>query len=286
MTDPLKSRRLSGLSRASWKRRVQVAVARRARTRGNRSLAWRLLVPLVFLLGGALFITSAINADGTDLRAGNYADLGSLLEQQKDETDAARAEVAELSEQVNALSEQVGNTKVQQVQERVKALRQPAGLVPVRGPGLSVTLDDAPDDVALAGEPEEANKYVVHQQDIQAVVNALWAGGAEAMTIQDQRVISTTGIKCVGNTVRLHGVPYAPPYVITAVGDPDAMLTSMNESTYIDIYLQYVESEKYQLGFEVEAHTEVELPGYTGTTDLKFARPAGESEDLPDDNDV
>ena len=52
----------------------------------------------------------------------------------------------------------------------------------------------------------------MHQQDIQAVVNALWAGGAEAMTIQGQRVISTTGIKCVGNTVVLHGVPYSPPY--------------------------------------------------------------------------
>ena len=51
------------------------------------------------------------------------------------------------------------------------------------------------------------------------MVNALWSGGAEAMTIQGQRVISTTGIKCVGNTVLLHGVPYSPPYVITAVGD-------------------------------------------------------------------
>ena len=55
------------------------------------------------------------------------------------------------------------------------------------------------------------------------MVNALWSGGAEAMTLQKQRVISTTGIKCVGNTVVLHGVPYAPPYEITAIGDLDAL---------------------------------------------------------------
>ncbi len=62
----------------------------------------------------------------------------------------------------------------------------------------------------------------MHQQDIQAYVNALWAGGAEAITLQGQRLISTTGIKCVGNTVVLDGVPYSPPYVIEAIGDVGA----------------------------------------------------------------
>jgi uncharacterized protein YlxW (UPF0749 family) len=81
-----------------------------------------------------------------------------------------------------------------------------------------VILDDAPASVAANGI--EPDLLVVHQQDIQAVVNALWSGGAEAMTIQEQRVISTTAVKCVGNTVVLHGIPYAPPYRIRAIGDP------------------------------------------------------------------
>ncbi len=265
---------------------MQAALALRARTRGNRSMGWRLLAPLVFLLAGALFITSGVNADGTDLRAGRYADLGSLLSQQKAETDQRRAEARRLTEEVNRLSAQVGDTSAQEEQAKAEALRAPAGLVPVKGPGLTITLDDAPEEVAEAAEDGDANKFVVHQQDIQAVVNALWAGGAEAMTLQDQRVISTTGIKCIGNTVRLHGVPYAPPYVITAVGDPDAMLTSMNESPYIEIYMQYVESPEFQLGFEVEAHSEVELPGYEGSLELGYARPAGADASLPDDSDV
>ena len=92
------------------------------------------------------------------------------------------------------------------------------GLTPVTGPSVTVTLDDAPESVT--GEGVDQDLLVVHQQDIQAVANELWRGGAEAMTIQGQRVIATTGIKCVGNTVVLHGIPYAPPYRISAIGDP------------------------------------------------------------------
>ena len=91
------------------------------------------------------------------------------------------------------------------------------GLTAVIGPAVTVTLDDAPSSVAANGI--EPDLLVVHQQDIQAVVNALWSGGAEAMTIQGQRVISTTAVKCVGNTVVLHGIPYSPPYDVVAIGD-------------------------------------------------------------------
>ena len=116
------------------------------------------------------------------------------------------------------------------------------------------------------------------------MVNALWAGGAEAMTIQGQRVISTTGIKCVGNTVVLHDVPYSPPYIITAVGNRDEMLTSVNLNPYIEIYLQYV--ERYQLGWAVDVHTEVALPAYNGSLDLAYARPAGNTPGQPADSDI
>jgi uncharacterized protein YlxW (UPF0749 family) len=104
------------------------------------------------------------------------------------------------------------------------------------------------------------------------VVNALWAGGAEAMTIQDQRVISTTGIKCVGNVVILHGVPYSPPYRISAIGPTDQMLTSVTTSPYIQLYLQVVRSS--QLGWDVAVSPSLDMPGYTGTTELEYARPA------------
>ena len=107
--------------------------------------------------------------------------------------------------------------------DKVAELESPTGLTALEGPGLRVTLTDAPKSVDPGGE--DPNLLVVHQQDIQAFVNALWAGGAEAIALQGQRLISTTGIKCVGNTVLLDGVPYSPPYVIEAIGDT----ASMNE---------------------------------------------------------
>lgn len=273
----------STVYRHSWRRRVLTAWARRSRTRRNRSWTWRLLVPLVFVLAGALFITSGVNADGTDLRAGRYTDLGSLLRHQKEETDSQRAQASALAAEVTRLSAQVKDDSVQQVTAAADELRMPAGLTAVHGPAIKVTLTDAPDDV-IASADTNVNDLLVHQQDIQAVANALWAGGAEAMTIQDQRIISTTGIKCVGNTVRLHGVPYSPPYVIVAVGDPNAMLTSLDDSAYLDIYRQYV--EKWQLGYEVEALADVTVPGYQGSLELDYARPAGVSANEPQDSDL
>jgi uncharacterized protein YlxW (UPF0749 family) len=84
-------------------------------------------------------------------------------------------------------------------------------------------------------------------------------------------VVSTTGIKCVGNTVILHGVPYSPPYVVRAVGDPATLQQSLDASRYIRAYLEAVEA--YQLGWGVRSERRVTAPAYTGPLDLSHARP-------------
>ena len=100
----------------------------------------------------------------------------------------------------------------------------------------------------------------------------MWAGGAEAMTLQGQRVVSTTGIKCVGNTVLLHGVTYSPPYVVSAVGDVDGMRESVESSPYIQAYLTAV--AKWRLGWDVASEDSITAPAYDGTTDMRYARVA------------
>src|SRR5699024_8063114 len=99
-----------------------------------------------------------------------------------------------------------------------------AGLGPLTGPGLTVTLTDATRDAAgdypAGARPDD---LVVHQQDVQAVLNALWAGGADAIQVQDQRVTTTSAPLCIGNTLLLGGRTYSPPYVIKAIGPVDAM---------------------------------------------------------------
>ena len=267
--------------RATLRQRLAAAYDRRLETYRHRSLAWRLLVLVAFVVAGALFVTSAVNSDGTDLRAGRYGDLGSLVREHKEEADSLQARLNLLADEVDTLAAQVDSGAVADLRAEIDDLEQPAGLKPVHGPGVSVTLDDAPEEVIDSTEAGP-NDLVVHQQDIQAVVNALWAGGAEAMTIQGQRVISTTGIKCVGNTVVLHDIPYSPPYVITSVGDSEAMLTSIGTNRYIRIYREYVAA--YQLGWEVDTDPDVALPGYDGPLDLGYARPAGGTDGDPRDS--
>ncbi|HET7349716.1 MAG TPA: DUF881 domain-containing protein [Marmoricola sp.] len=257
-------------------------------SRGLRLDGWRLVTLAVFVVAGALFITSAITSGGLDLRASSVTDLDTVVRQERARTDALQERVAALNDEVSRLGESVDDAGVTELQAQVEALRGPAGFEAVHGPAVTVVLEDAPEqDIAAAVESGQITRddLVVHQQDIQAVVNALWLGGAEAMTLQDQRVISTTGIKCVGNTVVLHGVPYAPPYEITAIGDVSALLQALEESEYIAGYRTYVEA--YDLGYEVTVQDDVEMPAYQGSNELRYAdevtsRGTGEADDLSD----
>jgi uncharacterized protein YlxW (UPF0749 family) len=229
---------------------------------------WGLLTPLAFTGAGVLMVTSAVNADGIDLRPTTYSDLADLAQQETTRVQRLQEDVAELNAQIDGLSEGLDNTDVDELQEEIDALAMPAGLVAVEGPGLTVTLDDAPREMREAAG-DDASNAIVHQQDIQAVANAMWAGGAEAMTIQGQRVVSTTGIKCVGNTVLLHGVTYSPPYVISAIGDVGAMRSRLDASPYLAAYLEAV--EEYRLGWDIEEE-QVEAPAFTGSTEMRYAR--------------
>ena len=87
-----------------------------------------------------------------------------------------------------------------------------------------MTLNDAQRDAEgrFPGDAS-ADDLVVHQQDIEAVLNAMWSAGAEAIQMQDQRIIATSAPLCVGNTLLLNGRTYSPPYVVTAIGDASAM---------------------------------------------------------------
>lgn len=232
---------------------------------------WRVGTPLMVLLSGSLFAVSAVNSEGTDLRAGRYTDLASLVQAEAEAYEELRARVEDLTGQVNDLSAQVGSRDVQRVQERVEELRDPSGLTPREGEGVRIVLSDSP---LQAEDTTQPLKFlIVHQQDIQAVVNAMWRGGASAVTVQGQRIVSTTGIKCEANSVTLQGVPYPQPYVIEAVGDPDVLAASVYGDPYLSFYRQQSLAEDIAIGWEMTAQEEVEAPAYDGLLDLSYAEP-------------
>ena len=160
--------------------------------RSGRSWAWRIGTPLVALLSGSLLAVSAANSDGTDLRPGRYTDLAGLVEGEAADYRGVEDRFNALTEEVDRLGAGVSDLGVNRARGEVAELRDPAGLTPRQGPGLRITMADAPSELVdeaiernRDAEPEDRislNRYVVHQQDIQAVVNALWTGGASAFS--------------------------------------------------------------------------------------------------------
>ncbi|CAN5482706.1 DUF881 domain-containing protein [soil metagenome] len=252
---------------------VDDATSRAPRTR----LVWRVATPLVVLLSGGLFAVSAANSDGTDLRPGRYTDLASLVQNESNSYESLQTRAGTLKSEVDDLTAAVADKKVRRLQRKADKLRAAASVEPASGAGLTVVLSDAPLDkleAVLAGpDADQYRRFVVHQQDIQAVVNALWAGGSTAVTIQGQRVVTTTGIRCTGSAVQLQGLPYPAPYTIQAVGDPAALISAMQASSGVQGFREDAEDPMYDLGFSVDVEDQVDAPAYTGLLDISYAKP-------------
>jgi uncharacterized protein YlxW (UPF0749 family) len=90
------------------------------------------------------------------------------------------------------------------------------------------------------------------------------------VSLQGQRIVSTTGIKCVGNTVVLQGVPYSPPYRITAVGNPRSMYAALVASPEVQNYRDYI-PPPYNLGWALRTESRLSVPGYTGPLTFAYA---------------
>jgi uncharacterized protein YlxW (UPF0749 family) len=240
---------------------------------GSRLTVWRVATPVVGLLSGTLFVVSAHSSEGTDLRPGRYTDLASFVRVDAAQYDALKQRVADLNTQISLLNSQSNNRQVRQVSEKATRMKQLAGLMPASGDGIVVTLSDAPQsttaDTTLTSD--NRNLLVVHQQDIQAVVNAMWKGGATAVTIQGQRVVGTTGIRCIGNAVQLQGVPYSQPYVIAAVGDPTTMSAAIARDAYLQTYREDAADPNVNVGWDLSVQ-HLELPGYDGLLGLSYAK--------------
>ena len=136
-----------------------------------------------------------------------------------------------------------------------------AGLTDVRGPGLVITMNDSLADLGAT----DLNYYLVHDEDLLNVVNELKASGAEAISINDQRVVAMSEIRCAGTTILVNGQRLAPPYVIKAIGD-SAMLESgvTLRGGYVDIL------KGWGIRFDITKESDIFIPKYNKVISNKF----------------
>ena len=248
-----------------------LAVPRRPR---RRVTAWSVLVPVVALAAGLLFATSGRTAQGTDLRGGEVTQISGLITQRERANARQQQSLTDLQTQVQQLTDQAASRDgaVAGALANGDAGALSAALVPLTGRGMEITLDDAPTrpDGTLPLNAR-SDDLVIHQSDVQAVVNAVWAAGADGVAIMDQRLIATSAVRCVGNVLLLQGRTYSPPFVITAIGDVDAVRAQLAASPQVLILQQAVQA--FGLTFTVRSRDQVSLPAYAGSLDLQYATP-------------
>jgi uncharacterized protein YlxW (UPF0749 family) len=213
---------------------------------------------------GLVFAAAAVTADRAGPSGGGTT-LQDLVTADRAAVGSAHDQAAALRQAIATETASPGAADLARARADLDALRGPAGLTAVHGPAVTVTLDDTPRERRSGPWPRGVrtpgpDDLVVHQQDVQAVVNALWSGGAEAVTIMNQRVTALTAVQCVGNTLRLHGDVYSPPFTISAIGDVTRMRRALDGDPGVDLYRQYVAA--YQLGYRVDAVADAVFPAY------------------------
>ena len=191
--------------------------------------------------------------------------------------DQLELEQAELKRQVSTLRRELDarqqraaakTDSLEGVRSELVAQKARAGLIALRGQGIVVRLDDSPR--TMSGN---AIDLLVHDYDLRDVITVLWLAGAEAISVNGERIVYSTSIYCVGSTIMVNDTRLSPPYEVTAIGDAVALQDHMGNPGYLsDLWTR---SERHGVRLEVVRAESVTVPAYQGSVSLRFAQPGG-----------
>jgi uncharacterized protein YlxW (UPF0749 family) len=215
---------------------------------------------------GFLVMTAHLNPlpGQVSVRAPERERLASLIRVEESRSTELRLTADDLRRQVASFQRVRGPGGAGQP-AALTTMRERMGLVAAEGPGMVVTLDDSSDRQSPSGN---LNDLVIHSQDVQAVANGLWAAGAEALAVNGQRVVPTSAILCVGNTLLINGTVHSPPFRFTAIGA--GLHTAFMGDPLVARFAE--DADRFKLGFKVEDKDRLMVPAYTGTSKVRFAR--------------
>jgi Bacterial protein of unknown function (DUF881). len=197
-------------------------------------------------------------------------ELVAQLAEAEKHRDELAAEV-ELLRQQQLISVKTQN-EFQALAEQLEQAQLQAGLLPLVGPGVTVTMADSSLPVTPGENP---NNFIIHDEDVLRVINELRAAGAEAIAINGQRVTGRTEIRCTGPVVTINGVRTAPPLTIVAIGNPDELERAIMMKGGVAESLKF-----WGIQVTVKKETSVRVPAYTARLRLEYAQPALEVEEV------
>ena len=155
------------------------------------------------------------------------------------------------------------NDNLASKEEKIKMGNKIIGLTEVTGPGVTITLTDSKRDINTVLDP---NSLLVHDLDVLSVINELKNAGAEAISINDERLVPTSGIICAGNVIEVNGEKIGAPFIIKAIGLPEQLAALDRPGGYLETL------KEYSIGAELKKSNNITIPKYSGTTTYKYMK--------------
>lgn len=223
---------------------------------------------VLFLLGLMISLQyKTIQYGGSNVNVQRVEELTSQIK--KLETDKKG-----LINQVNSLQSKLTDyenaaSKVNAVTNALKEdnekYKMIAGLEAVHGPGVIVTLNDSTKQVQPG---DNVNNYIIHDDDLLQVLNELRAAGAEALSINEERIIATSEVRCVGPTVDVNNSRFAVPFVVKAIGNPQTLQAALELKGGIVDALRY-----WGIQVNIKTSNDITIPAYSGVIQFKYSKP-------------
>jgi uncharacterized protein YlxW (UPF0749 family) len=198
------------------------------------------------------------------------ASVAQTIAQLEGEQADLKRQVGDLRAQLGTLQTDAANRKANlaDVHQALDQEQVTAGQVALAGPGIVATYRDSTSP-AISPNEDPAN-YILHDYDLRDVLNTLWATGAEAISVNGERIMSNTSLYCVGTTIICNATRLSPPYVINAIGPGDDMEAALRSAPQMEPLNQ--RALIYDLPIDIRKDGKVAVPAYNGGYVFRYAQ--------------
>ena len=262
---------------------VAAAVAsRRARATTSYTMIW---------LSGALFLgglvvgvlvsanwqaqsASAISATSPVTRQSGREIVEATIGRLESEQTDLKKQISDLRGQINTLqdSDAKRKTTLLDLNDELTRQRVASGMMALHGAGVVATFDDS--TARSIPENEDPGKYIIHEYDLRDILNTLWVAGAEAISLNGERIVGTTSLYCVGTTIICNATRLSPPYEVRVIGDAQALTSALRGSPQMAKFNQ--RALIYELPVTIEESQDILVPPYNGSFVSKYATVQGD----------
>lgn len=236
----------------------------------------RLSAPLVLILPALIFgllvsLQWRTQQERSELTVRYNAPLLDAANSLQNEQNSFKAQLTDLRAKLDEIQRGAASqsTASRDLQARIEELRSAAGLTDRTGDGVQITLDDARSTSTT--QPANVEKSIAHNTDLTDIVNTAWRGGAQAIAINDERIVGSSSVYCVGSTIMVNGTLMSPPFVITVIGPQNELLAAYDDPNELRDLKQ--RRDVYGLGFSVGRKSALKLPPYRGALNVRYGTP-------------